>query len=113
MRFQYGFSDEVTEKILQDLRKERYWRDVAPRVLAFVANENHKRAGQLGTILGYSSEKFWVTFGDTVLEPLSEDDILIIEKKNISPQAGIKVRFLDEHWERVIQEGKIDWLSRK
>lgn len=114
MESQYGFSVEATEKNVQELRKELYWRDVAPRVLALVANENHKLFGQLGTILGYLPEKFWVIFSDTVLEPLSEDDILMIEKENISPQAKIKVEFLDDNWERIIRQGElVDYQENK
>ena len=107
MQSQYGFTEKELEMIVANTRKQLYWQKAAPRLLALVANKDHKRAGQLGAILAYSNGKFRLAFGDTLLEPLSEEDILVIEKRNIFPQANITVRFLDDEWRSVVQEGKL------
>lgn len=106
MKLQYGFSDEFLDRSIEQLRWQEYWREEAPNLLVTVRSEENPRFRQVGGLLGYLSDgKYLVSFGDTIIERFGEDEILLLEKANIMPQIGIKVEFLDENWEKVIQEG--------
>ena len=108
MKFQYGFSDEFLDKSIEQLKWQEYWRKEAPNLLVTVRNENSSRFRQVGGLLGYlSNEKYYVSFGDTIIERFDEDEILLLEKSDIDAQVGIKVEFLDNSWEEVIQVGEL------
>lgn len=108
MKFQYGFSDEFLDESVEKLRWQEHWREEAPNYLVTIRNENSSRFGQVGGLLGYlSNEKYYVSFGDTIIERFDEEEILLLEKSEINDQVGIKVEFLDEIWEKVIQEGEL------
>ena len=105
MQFQYDFSDEEIDRSVDELRKKLYWLKVAPELLVVVVNDKSDRASQVGTLMGYLGGEFVTTFGDQYIEKIREEDILLIMKSDISPQAGIKVKFLDESRENILKEG--------
>ncbi len=105
MQFQYGFSDKEVDDQTEGLRERLYWKKVAPELLALVTNDQSKRAFQVGTLIGYSSGEFLAGFGDTYIERVGKEEVLLIHKSDISPQAGIKVKFLDGSWQDTLKEG--------
>jgi len=109
MKFQYGFSDESLDESIERLRWQEYWKKEGPKHLATVRNEENPRFRQVGGLLFYlgSNEKYYVSFGDTIIERFDEEEILLIEKTEIDVQSGIKVEFLDDGWEKVIREGEL------
>jgi len=108
MKFQYGFSDEFLDKSIEQLRWQEYWREEGRNYLVTVRNEENPRFRQVGGLLGYlSNEKYYVSFGDTIIERFDEDEILLLEKSDIDAQVGIRVEFLDNNWEEVIQAGEL------
>lgn len=107
MKFQYGFSDEFLDRSIEQLRWQEYWREEAPNYLVTIRNENSPRFRQVGGLLGYLGGRYYVSFGDTIIERFDEDEILLLEKSEIDDQVGIKVEFLDESWEKVIETGKL------
>lgn len=106
IKFQYHFPDERAMELMDNLEREVYWERVAHEVLALVVNQESERAFQVGTLLGYLSGKFIVTFGDSYIKQMREQELLLIKKTEISPQAGIRVRFLGEDW-KTQQEGEL------
>lgn len=108
MKFQYGFSDEFLDESVEKLRWQEYWRKEAPNYLVTIRNKNSPRFGQVGGLLGYlSNEKYYVSFGDTIIEQFDEEEILLLEKSEINDQVGIKVEFLNESWEKVVKIGEL------
>ena len=105
MQLQYDFSDEEVDELTEGLRKRLYWNKVGPELLALVINEESERVFQVGTLIGYSQGEFIADFGDLCIERMGEEEILLIGKADISSQARIKVKFLDESWQDTIKEG--------
>ena len=105
MQFQYGFSDKEVDEQTEGLRERLYWNKVAPELLALVVNDQSKRAFQVGTLIGYSAGEFLTTFGDSYIERVGEEEILLIHKSDISPQSKIKVKFLDGSLQDTLKEG--------
>lgn len=107
MQFQYGFSDEEVDRAVAHLRKQEYWKKRAPDVMAVVINEKSKRAFQVGSLVGYNLGRFYITFMDSIIEAMGEEEIAFIEKSEISPEVKIKVEFLDENWQETVREGEL------
>jgi hypothetical protein len=101
MRFQYDFPTELEDYLFEQLKKQEYWQKVAPDLLVLVGNEENSRFHQIGCLLFFVNGKYHVSFGDTIIERFEEDEILLLEKSEITPEVGIRVKFLDYNWEEV------------
>lgn len=90
-----------------ELLKSEYWKEIEPKVLVVIRNPLNKRFGQVGSVLAYFFEKVHASFGDSIIESVDENDLLVIEKSNLCPEANIEVNFLDENWERIVRQGQM------
>lgn len=104
-RMQYDFDEETLDRNMLYLQKVNYWEQLRNQVLSVVASPAHRRFRQIGFPMGYDSSGIVHIFGDSVIESLTEKEILVIRKNRICIEAGIRARVLDKDWRDVLKEG--------